>query len=98
MRPNEIFVAPNAPIETERWYNIPREDRKCIFCGNGIGDEFHILFLCENEIVVILRNKYIPNYYRIHPSYFKLVGLLSICNSQLYKKVSMFIRKIAALL
>ena len=51
-----------------------------------IGDEFHILFLCENEIVVILRNNYIPNYYRIHPSYVKLVGLLSICNSQLYKK------------
>jgi hypothetical protein len=22
-------------------------------------DQFHILFLCENEIVVILRNKYI---------------------------------------
>ena len=73
-------------IETGRCYNIPREDRKCKFCGNGIGDEFHILFLCENEIVVILRNKYIPNYYRIHPSYFRLVGLLSICNYQLYKK------------
>ena len=72
------------PIETGRWYNIPREDRKCNFCGNRIGDEFHILFLCENEIVVILRNKYIPNNYRIHPSYFKLVGLLSICSSQLY--------------
>jgi hypothetical protein len=60
-------------------------DRKCNFCGNGIGGEFRILFFCENEIVVILRNKYIPNYYRIHPSYVKLVGLLSICNSQLYK-------------
>ena len=71
---------------------------KCNFCENGILDKFHILFLSENEIVVILRSKYIPNYYRIHPSYFKLVGLLSICNSQLYKKVSMFIRKIAALL
>ena len=74
----------NIPRETGRWYNIPREDRTCNFCGNGIGDEFHILFLCENEIVVILRNKYIPNYYRIHPSYFKLVGLHSICNSQLH--------------
>jgi len=57
-----------------------------------IGDEFHILFLCENEIVVILRNKYIPNYYRISPSYFKLVTLNYI------KKVSMSIRKITALL
>ena len=70
---------------------------KCNFCENGILEKFHILFLSENEIVVILRSKYIPNYNRIHPSYFK--GLLSICNSQLYKKkVSMFIRKIAALL
>ena len=47
------------PIETGRWYNIPTEDRKCNICGNGIVDQFHILFLCENEIVVILRNKYI---------------------------------------
>ena len=61
-------------METGHWYNITREDRKCNFCGNGTGDEFHILFLCENEIVAILRNKYIPNYYRIHPSYLKLVG------------------------
>ena len=30
---------------------------------------------------------------RIHPSYIQLIGLLSICNSQLYKKVSIFIRK-----
>ena len=81
------------PIETGRWYNIPRENRKCNFYGNGNGDKFHILFLCENEIVVILRNKYIPNYYRIHPSYFKLVGLLSICNAQLYKKKSIYFYK-----
>jgi hypothetical protein len=36
------------PIETGCWYNIPRDDRKCIFCGNGIEDEFHILLLCCN--------------------------------------------------
>ena len=70
------------PIETGRWYNIPREDRKCRFCGNGIGDEFHILFLCKNEIVVILRNKYIPTYYRIHPSSIALVGLLSFIQNK----------------
>jgi hypothetical protein len=61
-------------------YNIQIHNKAAIFLI-GIGDEFHILFLCENEIVVILRNKYIPNYYRINPSYIKLVGLLSICNS-----------------
>ena len=58
-----------------------------------MGEEFDILLLFENEIVVILRKKYIPNYYRIHPSYIKLVGLLSICNTQLYKKKSIIVYK-----
>jgi hypothetical protein len=35
----------------------------------------------------------ILNYYRIHPSYFKLVSLLSICSSQLYKKKSIYVYK-----
>ena len=67
-----------------------------VFCGNGIGGEFQVLFLCENESIVILRNKNKPNFYRIHPSYIKLVGLLSIVQKRLYKKVSLYIRKYAA--
>ena len=50
---------PLIPIETGRWYNILREDRKFNFCGNGIGDEFHILFLCENGLKLICDNDYI---------------------------------------
>ena len=52
------------------------------FCGNGIGGEFQVLFLRENESIVILRNKNIPNFYRIHPSCIKLVGLLSIMQNK----------------
>ncbi|KAL4219068.1 hypothetical protein ACF0H5_021651 [Mactra antiquata] len=35
------------PIETGRWQNVPRHERKCIFCtSNEIGDAFHYLFNC----------------------------------------------------
>ena len=32
------------PIETGRWQNIPRENRKCILCNRSqIGDEYHYI-------------------------------------------------------
>ena len=52
------------PIETGRWYNIPREDRICLLCKETIGDEYHFLLVCKNENIITLRNKYLPNYYR----------------------------------
>jgi hypothetical protein len=33
------------PIETGRWYNIPKDERVCTLCGQSIGDEFHLLFV-----------------------------------------------------
>jgi hypothetical protein len=30
------------PIETGRWYNIPKDERVCILCGQSIGDEFSV--------------------------------------------------------
>ena len=86
------------PIETGRWYNIPREDRICNFCKEHIGDEYHILFICKNTFIVELREKYIPSYYAKNPNMLKMKGLLSLCNTVLYKKLSVFIRKIASLL
>ena len=35
------------PIETGRWINVERNERKCIFCDkNDIGDEFHYILVC----------------------------------------------------
>jgi hypothetical protein len=31
------------PIETGRWYTIPKDERFCTLCGQSIGDEFHLL-------------------------------------------------------
>ena len=89
---NKIWIAKfrtsnlRLPIETGRWYNIPMEERKCNFCGNGIVDQFHILLLCCNI------KKQIPNYYRIHPCYVKPVGLVSIIQNSInvYKKKCSF--------
>jgi hypothetical protein len=40
----------------------------------------------------------LPNYYRAYPNHAKFEGLLSICNAELYKRLSIFIRKAVALL
>lgn len=82
------------PIETGRWAGIARENRICTLCNEGIGDEFHILFTCKNADVSALRSKFIPNYYVMNPSKKKFTGLLSICNVQVQRKLSIFVKKI----
>ena len=47
------------PIETDRYKNIPRNERHCSLCREPvICDEFHIIFKCKN--LVNLRKKYLP--------------------------------------
>ena len=35
------------PVEVGRWVGLPINKRKCDFCNDDIGDEFHFLFVCE---------------------------------------------------
>jgi hypothetical protein len=61
-------------IETGRWYNIPKDERFCTLCGQSIGDEFHLLFVCCNEYLVNLRSIYLIFFFRYclgFPSEFK---------------------------
>ncbi len=80
------------PIITGRYNQIDREERCCIKCNSGlIGDEYHVLLECQSQDVVQLRNKYIPEYYRLQPSHFKFVRLMQsgsvglLTNSAIYK-------------
>ena len=66
-------------------------------CRNNPEFGYHFLFVCKNENIITLRNKYLPNYYRVYPNHAKFEGLLSICNTELYKRLSICIRKAAAL-
>ena len=36
-------------IETGRWNGVPKHERICNLCENGIEDEFHYLFICEKQ-------------------------------------------------
>ena len=55
---------------------------------------------CKNHFqnIIFTNFKYLPNYYRAYPNHAKFEGLLSICNVELDKRLSIFIRKAAALL
>ena len=85
------------PIETGRWHNIPRHERICSFCDNSVGDEFHVLFVCDNVIIKNLRQKFLAKYYYEHPNSSKMSGLLSLCNIPVLKKLSVFVKKISSL-
>jgi hypothetical protein len=85
------------PIETGRWYTIPKDERVCTLCGQSIGDEFQLLFVCCNGYLVNLRRIYLPRYYVTYPSIVKMNGLLSFCNAEVYERLSLFIKKIAGM-
>jgi len=60
-------------IETGRWSNTPREDRKCALC-NKLEDEFHLLFECKAYDDI--RVKYIKTYYRDRPDMIKTTAIM----------------------
>lgn len=80
------------PIKTGRWQNVNKQDRMCPYCLNVSGDEFHYLFVCGKFSE--LREKYLPQYFKIYPSYDKLYGMLKLCNTKLLWKVAIFLSKI----
>jgi hypothetical protein len=85
------------PIETGWWYNIPKDERVCTLCGQSIGDKFQLLCVCCNEYLVNPRHIYLPRYYVTYPSIVKMNGFLSFCNVEVYKRLSLFIKKIAGM-
>lgn len=86
------------PIETGRWLNIAKEDRKCPKClNNDIGDEFHYLFICTNPEISNLRIKYIPDYYIKYSSVEKMAGIFALCHVDLLKNVSFFLKSLSKL-
>ena len=66
------------PKVTGRYQNIERKDRVCTICSlNRVGDEYHLLFECNNTDIVNARVKFLPEFYINHPSVYKLLILLN---------------------
>ena len=79
------------PIETGRWSNIERSDRKCTLCdSNTIGDEFHYLFECK--FFSVQRSLYIDYHYFSRPNIIKFQQLLSSKNQQKLSNLCKFLR------
>ena len=76
----------NLPVETGRWLNIPREDRKCVLCNSpGIADEFHYLF--RYKAFENIRSLYIPEKLLTWPNLYKLNLLLCTRKPTELKKI-----------
>lgn len=61
-------------IEVGRYKGIPKEERFCTWCDmNEIGDEFHFVFQCPKFSE--LREKFVPQKYRLVKSMFSLCNL-----------------------
>ena len=76
------------PIESGRWQNISREDSIGHLRRERVGDEYHYLYLCKNDAIFELRQKYIPRYYHLNPNISKMAGMLSLCNVKLLSNIA----------
>ena len=76
------------PIETGRWNNTPRSERKCNICNsNDSGDEFHYLFRCKDAAILEARNRYLPRSYCIRPNVFKFHQLFNSNNMNVINNI-----------
>jgi hypothetical protein len=52
------------PIQRGRVINVPLNERLCTLCNlEEIGDEFHYLFVCENDEIKASRKKHLCNFF-----------------------------------
>ena len=78
------------PIETGRWQNIDRNERKCNICKSDIGDEMHYILTCPamNDI----RQYYIPKIFHRRPNVIKFYKLFSNKNERVLLNLCRFIQ------
>ena len=87
------------PVETGRWAGLSLQNRTCHLCNSGeIGNEYHYFFVCNHDLISVLRSKYIPKYYIRYPSIYKMYGLFSMCNVKVLNNVSIFLKKLEKIL
>ena len=89
------------PVEKGRYARpiIERNSRLCNLCKNGIGDEEHVLFLCDNIKLKSLREYYMQKICQVHPGWsilpiFKLIlQILEMKNEEIYEIVISWISR-----
>ena len=83
------------PIIEGRYRGISREERICNKCEAGVvGDEFHVLFQCQNAEIARLRNQYIPDYYKNRSNEFKYILYMQNKNVDVLNDLACFLKTV----
>ena len=86
------------PINMGRFTDVPRKERFCKLCNlHDIGDEFHLVFKCQNAKIVRYRKQYLKNDL-IRPSMFQFINLLKVAKSEFISSLSKFLKCTLSLL
>ena len=78
------------PIETGRWQNIERQNRKCTLCNTDIGDEYHYILNCPSFINE--RKNYIKKRFYERPNTIFFKEIMSSENGQSLINLCKFIK------
>ena len=82
--------AHNLAIEKGRHENIPKENRKCIYCNmNAIESEFHFLLVCL--LYNGIRQQYLKPYFRLWPALNKFEILMSSKSTKVLNNLSKYV-------
>lgn len=83
------------PVVTGRFSRTTREERFCTKCVGGfLGDEYHVMLECINEVITALRLRYIPGYFRNYPSRQNFVQLLQENRFKIMFNVALFVKSV----
>ncbi len=77
---------------------IERHKRFCTLCNeNKLGGEYHILFECTNEKVVLNRLKHISIFYSKRPTMLQCINLMRSENNKDIRNLSLFLINVLCL-
>ena len=86
------------PKVTGRYRGLERSQRFCNLCNdNRVGDEFHILFECNNISIMDIRQKYLPKIYTVQPSVWKMILLFQTDKTKVICKLGAFLSNVLPL-
>lgn len=76
------------PVEVGRYNDTPFHERRCPFCVNSLGDEYHYIMECNH--FKRQRKLYIKEEYFIRPSMAKYLQMMSSKNVEILDKMGKF--------
>lgn len=83
---------------TGRYNRTSKKERFCDTCNKRIvGDEYHVLLECKNENITIIRQRYIPLYFRSNPNRYKFAQLFQDQRYNVLYKVALLVKSVSNL-